>query len=118
MNHLKAIQTDLILLSGDVIDDRNTLPELEAFLKGLSTAIKVATLGNWEHWSGADLKLLSALYKRHEVKLLVNECLLLVVNGVHFSLAWLNDSTARQPDLIQTLEQFTQGEPIILTQNS
>jgi predicted MPP superfamily phosphohydrolase len=56
LNHLKALQPDLILLTGDVIGDRHALPELEDFLKSLPDAIKVATLGNWEHWSGADLQ--------------------------------------------------------------
>jgi predicted MPP superfamily phosphohydrolase len=118
LNHLKVIQPDLILLSGDVIDDRNSHPELEAFLQGLPVAIKVAILGNWEHWSGTDLKQLSALYKRHQVRLLVNECLPLMVNGVQLSLAGLDDYTAGQPDLIKTLKQCTEGAPIVMTQHS
>lgn len=118
LNHLKALKPDLILLSGDVIDDRNNLPKLEAFLKTMPVAIKVATLGNWEYWSGTDLKQLSALYKRHQVRLLVNECLPLVVNGVHFSLAGLDDYTAGEPDLIRTLQQCTKEAPIIMTQHS
>jgi predicted MPP superfamily phosphohydrolase len=81
LNHLKALQPNLILLTGDVIGDRHALPALDDFLKRLPDAIKVATLGNWEHWSGADLQQLSALYKRHQVRLLVNECMPLVVNG-------------------------------------
>ncbi len=118
LNHIKALKPDLILLSGDVIDDRKNLPELDAFLKTMPAVIKVATLGNWEHWSGTDLKQLSALYKRHQVRLLVNQCLPLVVNGVHFSLAGLDDYTAGEPDLIRTLQQCTKEAPIIMTQHS
>ena len=33
LSYLKTMQPDLILLSGDVIDDRHALPELDAFLK-------------------------------------------------------------------------------------
>lgn len=118
LRHVKALQPDLILLTGDVIADHHALPVLEDFLKSLPDAIKVATLGNWEHWSGVDLQQLSALYKRHQVRLLVNECLPLVVNGVQLSVAGLDDYTAGQPDLVRTLQQCTPGAPIILAQHS
>jgi predicted MPP superfamily phosphohydrolase len=118
LNHLKVLQPDLILLTGDMIGDRHALPALEDFLKSLPNAIKVAILGNWEHWSGVDLQQLSALYKRHRVKLLVNECLPLEVNGVPLGLAGLDDYTAGQPDLVRTLQQCTQGAPIIMAQHS
>ncbi len=118
LNHLKALQPNLILLTGDVIGDRHALPALDDFLKSLPDAIKVAILGNWEHWSGTDLQQLSALYKRHQVRLLVNECMPLVVNGVQLSLAGLDDYTAGQPDLVRTLQQCTPGAPIIMAQHS
>jgi predicted MPP superfamily phosphohydrolase len=118
LKHLKALQPDLILLTGDVIGDRQALSTLDVFLEGLPDAIKVAILGNWEHWSGTDLQQLSALYKRHQVRLLVNECMPLVVNGVHLSLAGLDDYTAGQPDLERTLQQCKRGAPIIMAQHS
>ncbi len=118
LNHLKALRPDVILLTGDVIGDRHALPALEDFLKSLPDAIKVAILGNWEHWSGTDLQQLSALYKRHQVRLLINECMPLMVNGAHMSLAGLDDYTAGQPDLVRTLQQCTQGAPIIMAQHS
>ncbi len=118
LNNLKALQPDVILLTGDVIGDRHALPSLEEFLKSLPDVIKVAILGNWEHWSGTDLQQLSALYKRHQVTLLVNEGLPLVGNGLPLSLAGLDDYTAGQPDLVRTLQQCTQGSPIIMAQHS
>ena len=118
LKHLKALQPDLILLTGDAIGDRHALPELDDFLKRLPDAIKVAILGNWEHWSGTDLQQLSALYKRHQVRLLINECMPLVVKGVHLSLAGLDDYTAGQSDLVQTLQQCKKGTPIIMAQHS
>lgn len=118
LDHIQRLQPDLILLSGDVIDDRQALPVLDDFLKALPGAIKVAVLGNWEHWSGTDLQALTALYKRHHVRLLVNECLPMSVNGVDMSLAGLDDYTAGQPDLVRTLQQCTWGASIILAQHS
>lgn len=118
LNQLKALQPNLILLTGDVIGDRQALSELDDFLKRLPDVIKVAVLGNWEYWSGTDLQQLSALYKRHQVRLLINECMPLVVNGVQLSLAGLDDYTAGHPDLVRTLQQCTQGAPIIMAQHS
>jgi hypothetical protein len=118
LNHLKALQPDLILLTGDVIDDRHALSALDEFLKNLPNVTKVAILGNWEHWSGTDLQQLSALYKRHKVRLLVNECMPLMVNGVQLSLAGLDDYTAGLPDLVRTMQQCTQGAPILMAQHS
>lgn len=64
---------DLLLLSGDVIDRPEALKELDEFLSLLAGVPKVAVLGNWEHWSGVDLKALQSLYEgKHGVKLLVN----------------------------------------------
>jgi predicted MPP superfamily phosphohydrolase len=118
LQHLKALQPDLILLTGDVIGDRYALLALDDFLKRLPDTIKVTIMGNWEHWSGTDLQNLSALYKRHQVRLLINECMPLVVNGVPLNLAGLDDYTAGQPDLVRTLQQCTQGAPIIMAQHS
>ena len=42
----------------------------------------------------------------------------LVVNGVPLSVAGLDDYTAGKPDLVRTLQECTQGEPIIMAQHS
>ncbi|MEY3637315.1 MAG: hypothetical protein RIR68_448 [Pseudomonadota bacterium] len=41
-----------------------------------------------------------------------------MVNGIPLSLAGLDDYTAGQPDLVRTLQQCTQGAPIIMAQHS
>lgn len=70
---VQSLKPDLLVLSGDVIDNVAKLSVLEAFLPLLGGSEKVAVLGNWEHWSGLDLDELRALYARHGVRLLVNE---------------------------------------------
>jgi predicted MPP superfamily phosphohydrolase len=56
------------------VDRADALPALEAFLALLDPRVaKYAVLGNWEHWSGVDLRALAELYGRHNGRLLVNE---------------------------------------------
>ena len=78
---LKELKPDLILMTGDVIDQKDSLPALDAYLKQLPPAIKVAILGNWEYWSDVNLKSLATLYKENDVTLLVNDCLSLAVRA-------------------------------------
>jgi predicted MPP superfamily phosphohydrolase len=65
---------DFALLTGDSVDRADALPTLDAFLALLDPRLpKYAILGNWEHWSGVDLRALAAVYERHNARLLVNE---------------------------------------------
>lgn len=65
---------DFALLTGDSVDHADALPTLDAFLALLDPRLpKYAILGNWEHWSGVDLRALAAVYERHNARLLVNE---------------------------------------------
>ena len=65
---------DFALLTGDSVDRRGALPALDAFLALLDPRLpKYAVLGNWEHWSGVDLRALASVYERHNARLLVNE---------------------------------------------
>jgi predicted MPP superfamily phosphohydrolase len=65
---------DFALLTGDSVDQADALPALDAFLALLDPRLpKYAVLGNWEHWSGVDLRALAAIYERHNARLLVNE---------------------------------------------
>ncbi len=115
---LDEIGPDLILLSGDVIDNPRNVEHLEFFLKSLPKVIKIAILGNWEHWSGIDLAKLQDLYKRNDVVLLINSCIPLVKNSVQFSLAGLDDFTAGKPKIENTLRKCSFGYPIIVAQHS
>lgn len=115
---LDEIAPDLILLSGDVIDNPKNVDHLENYLKSLPKVIKIAILGNWEYWSGIDLAKLQDLYKRNDVVLLMNSCIPLVRNSVQFNLAGLDDFTAGKPHLLNTLRKCSIGHPIIVAQHS
>ena len=115
---LKELKPDLILMTGDVIDQKDSLPALDAYLKQLPPAIKVAILGNWEYWSDVNLKSLATLYKENDVTLLVNDCLSLAANGIRLSIAGLDDYTAGMPDLAKTFKNCGKDEPFVLAEHS
>jgi uncharacterized protein len=118
LEHIKKLQPQIILLSGDVIDRHDSLPALKSFLTQLPPAIKFAILGNWEHWSGVDLKALAALYKENDVTLLINQCVSLSRHGIRLSIAGFDDYTAGQPDVDRTFRGCGKDEPIIVTEHS
>jgi predicted MPP superfamily phosphohydrolase len=97
IREVKSLQPDLVLLTGDVIDKSDKLPELALFLEALDGIKVVATLGNWEYWSNVDLRILRALYTKYSVPLLVNEEKLITLNGRNLRLVGLDDFTAGKP---------------------
>lgn len=71
INH---INPDLILFTGDVVDNKEKLEILDQFLGKLDDKIqKVAILGNWEYWGNVDLNTLRVLYANHSCNLLINQ---------------------------------------------
>jgi predicted MPP superfamily phosphohydrolase len=118
LEKLNQVQSEIILMSGDVIDDPMSLPALELFLQKLPSVKKFAILGNWEHWSGIDIKAFEELYRKYEVTLLINDCVPLSLKNFNFSIAGLDDYTAGNPELQRTLSHCTKGAPIILAQHS
>lgn len=118
LEHIKMLQPQIILLSGDVIDRHDSLPVLKSFLTQLPPAIKVAILGNWEHWSGVDLKALAALYAENDVTLLINQCASLSLEGIRLSIAGFDDYTAGQPDVDRALRSCNREDSIIIAEHS
>jgi predicted MPP superfamily phosphohydrolase len=118
VGHLNALKSDLLVLSGDVIDDAINLPVLERFLASLEPGNKVAVLGNWEHWSGVDLSDLRALYGRHGVRLLVNEQVSYRVGKRRLAVAGLDDHTAGTPNSAVVKGLASHGEVSLVVQHS
>jgi len=98
LDQVKRLTPDLLVLSGDVIDKADRLPELHAFLAALEGIPTVAVLGNWEYWSGVDLGALSQEYEHHGVRLLVNDRTSYQVRQRGLQVVGIDDFTAGQPD--------------------
>ena len=112
------LKPDLVVLSGDVIDRADTLGVLDTFLGLLGAVPKVAVLGNWEYWSGVDLKALRDLYETgHGVQLLINQAAEYRFGERTLRVMGLDDFTAGRPDL-SLLQSAAGGVTSIVIQHS
>ena len=116
-NQVRALEPDLIVLSGDVIDKADRLPELHTFLAALDEIPTVTVLGNWEYWSGVDLGALREEYQHHGVRLLVNERTSYQVRQQILNIVGIDDFTAGQPDY-GIIDDRIEDDIAILVQHS
>ncbi len=115
---VQALRPDLVLLTGDALDNADALPFLQAFLAALGSVPVVAVPGNWEHWSGVDFKALEMLFlNRSNGRFLLNQQQSFTAHGRTVHLIALDDFTAGQPDA-QLLTASRPNEASILIQHS
>lgn len=99
LERIHAQAPDTIVLTGDVVDRRASLWQLELFLRQLPHAgRRFAIPGNWEHWAGIPLESLERLYAGHGVELLVNRSVVFDHRGRRVRVTGLDDLVAGQPD--------------------
>jgi predicted MPP superfamily phosphohydrolase len=115
---LQEVHPDVIVITGDAIDGRDSLPALDIFLKQLPNAVKIATLGNWEYWAEVDLKELRDVYRKNNVTLLVNDCMTVRAKGAVINVIGLDDYTAGRPDLSLAVGRCEVDHPIVLLTHS
>ncbi len=115
---LREVRPDVIVITGDAIDDRGSLPALDSFLKQLPTAVKIATLGNWEYWAEVDLEELRDVYSKNGVTLLVNDCMTVSAKGAVINVIGLDDYTAGRPDLSLAVGRCEVERPIVVATHS
>lgn len=102
---------DLLLLTGDLIDDAKNLPELESFLKLLPLATpKFAVLGNWEYWGGVAISELQCLYAKYGCKLLINSQESVVLKGRKITITGIDDFVAGKADIKKATENFSKSD--------
>ena len=115
---LKSINPDIIIFSGDVIDDKRSLLVLESFLSQLPNVKKVATLGNWEHWSDVDITRLRDIYQKNGVEILVNQCSMINENKSSLQILGLDDYGTGVIDINSAFKKCLKETPIILVQHT
>ncbi|NDD14777.1 MAG: hypothetical protein EB072_19600, partial [Betaproteobacteria bacterium] len=98
VEEVERLNPDLVVITGDAIDNHVALPMLDQFLAALPKgAHTVAILGNWEYWAAVDMQALRALYIKHNVTVLVNEAHTINVGGQAVMIEGLDDFTAGKP---------------------
>jgi predicted MPP superfamily phosphohydrolase len=116
--HVAEERPSLILLSGDVVDDRANLHLADEFLGLLGSGVpKLAILGNWEHWASIDQLRLRAIYEKHNTRLLLNETATVAHGQRTLLVIGLDDFVAGTPDLARAMAGGEQGTNVLLLQH-
>lgn len=101
---VNSIKPDLIVITGDAIDESDKLPILDDFLNLLDDDIKkVAILGNWEYWGKIDIQLLTKIYNSHNCDLLINQNKQYEINGEKITITGLDDFIGNKADFNQSV---------------
>lgn len=101
---INSIKPDLIVITGDAIEESSKLTDLDEFLKLIAVDIKkVAILGNWEYWGEIDIDLLTKMYKSHNCDLLINQNKQYKVNGKKITITGLDDFIGNKADFKQSV---------------
>jgi uncharacterized protein len=98
-SHLRRERPEIVVLTGDMTERPEGLTMVGAFAEvARGTLATVATLGNWEYYSGAWASA-AATYRSVGVNLLVNEHREIEVGGDALVLLGLDDPVLGRPDL-------------------
>jgi uncharacterized protein len=99
---------NLIVLTGDSIEDEGALGALTELCRGLSAEGRevIATVGNWEHWGHVSMPKLQEAYARAGARLLGNESALL---GSGIAVIATDDFCSGNADLEAALSQPSSG---------
>lgn len=112
---LNKLQPDLILITGDAIDNAKNIPILNDFLMKIDKDIKkVAILGNWEYWGKVDLTELDKIYKDNNCKLLINQTIQYSFRSETISITGVDDYVGGNADIVKALKDFQNSDHHII----
>lgn len=102
---------DLILITGDSVDNKKNVFVLNQFLGLIHTDIKkFAILGNWEYWGGVDLEELRLSYSLNNCELLINSSRQLKFKNKTISVTGIDDYVGGNADIELALKEFKQSD--------
>jgi predicted MPP superfamily phosphohydrolase len=101
---LTAAQPDVVVLTGDIVDENGALGELETFLGLIGRDVpKVAIVGNWERWGGVDTRRLGEIYRRANGELLINRSTTVSTGAGALLVTGLDDLIGGRPSIEHAL---------------
>lgn len=110
IDKIGAINPDLLLLTGDVIDKSANLELLDNFLSQLDNNLeKVAILGNWEYWGEINLKDLQKIYTKNNCTLLINDSKNYRFENRTISITGMDDFVGGMPDISKALINYSKS---------
>jgi predicted MPP superfamily phosphohydrolase len=113
---LKRESPDLIAITGDVVTKGWTPDAVSQFFQALPECPlgRVAVLGNWEHWSGADPDTWGSLCSAHGVQLLNNHW----IQREGLVIAGTDDWLSGDPDIDRALAKVPESMPVLVLTHS
>ncbi len=107
---INEINPELILFTGDVIDNNRNLNKLDKFLALFRPEIqKTAILGNWECWKVQPLELLK-IYQKHNCELMVNHSFRYEFGNTSFAISGMDDLSAGKADFNMAMEFYQKSD--------
>lgn len=102
---------DLILITGDSLDNKKNAFVLNQFLGLIHHHVKkFAILGNWEYWGDIDLEDLRFIYASHNCELLVNNSRQIYFKDKSISITGIDDYLGGNADINLALKEFKPGD--------
>jgi predicted MPP superfamily phosphohydrolase len=102
---------DLVLITGDSVDDKKNVYILNQFLDKLAKSIKkFAILGNWEYWGNVDLEDLRLTYEVNNCELLINSSRQLTIKNKTIAITGIDDYLGGKADIDIAVKNFTQSD--------
>ncbi|MCO5231431.1 MAG: metallophosphoesterase [Chitinophagales bacterium] len=108
---INSASPDLLLLTGDMLENPSQLPLLDQFLSLIEHHIpKIAVNGNWEIFGQVDFQKLNTIYKKHNCLLLNNESTQLEIGSKKISITGVDDFLDGHPDINLALETYRESD--------
>ncbi|OUS03589.1 metallophosphoesterase [Flavobacteriales bacterium 33_180_T64] len=112
---INAKKPDLIVITGDSVDETEKIKALNEFLQLIDNSIKkYAITGNWEYWGHVDLTKLKNTYFKNNCDLLINENRTTSIRDREISIIGIDDYIGGNADFEKAIEKLKQAETTIV----
>lgn len=112
---INLLQPDLLVFTGDTVDDNTRLEGLKKFLKLIDLSIvKFAITGNWEYWGGIDLNELKTVFESHNCTLLINEHRELIVKNRKLVIVGIDDYIGGNANFESAIDGIASPESVVV----
>lgn len=116
---VNELNPDLLMFSGDTVDQWGTLPPVQEFLDLIDHhMLKVAIPGNHDHVADIDLNALGDIFESHNCRFLVNETKVFNIKGCELAVTGLDDFIKGNANTREAVEGVTKHQNHILLVHS
>lgn len=108
---INEIKPDLIMITGDAIEESSKINQLHHFLGLIDFKIpKVAIMGNWEYFGYIDKDILGKMYTNHNCDLLLNDNKRYQLHSKTFSITGVDDYISGNSDIERALKKHQEAD--------